>query len=176
MPVYSDFLLAPAPGENPSLVGTTLPSYNTRDSRLSWPFSVRCDSCPRAFDNWFPGDTPFGAFIFSCPENCGIDVINGLPAHQCRTRALREKKWNARFECTYCLAITYDRSMEEVKDLLVAASEDLVPPMAHAYHGAAPAHARGRGRRPERATGRARTSSRWGQLAGASPPQARDEP
>ena len=148
MPVYSDFLLAPAPGENPSLVGTTLPSYNTRDSRLSWPFSARCDSCPRAFDNWFLGDTPFGAFIFSCPENCGIDVVNGLPAHHCRARALREKRWNARFECAHCLVITYDRPLEEVKDLLVAAAEDLVPPMAHGFLGAAPTHSPGRGRRP----------------------------
>ena len=128
--VLCDFLLAPSDDEDPRQVGTTLPAYQTRDSRFGWPFAVRCDSCPRFFDDYLPGDTPCGAFVFACPEDRGIEVVNGLPAHHSRSRAFREKIWDARFQCVYCVVITYGRSLEEVTELLSESAVTIVPPLA----------------------------------------------
>ena len=38
---YSDLLIAPHADEDPALVGTVLPAYNTRDSRMAWPYTIR---------------------------------------------------------------------------------------------------------------------------------------
>ena len=154
VPALSDYLVTPNDEEDPQCVGTTLPSCQTGDSRLASPFVVACDSCPRVFDGVLPTDTPPGAFIFACPDDRGVECHNGLPTHRDLQRAFRDGVWNARWECIYCLAITYSLPIDELVVILNAASDDLIPPLPAKSMGNAPAHPRPRGRFALRAAGR----------------------